>query len=60
MNEKYIKQLYDFIGGKDAGFDYDAFKNDISTNEEYNKEILITLTESKRVLITTPMRLTLD
>ena len=39
MNEKYIKQLYDFIGGKDAGFDYDAFKNDISTNEEYNKEI---------------------
>lgn len=39
MNEEYLQEIYNIMGGKEAGINYDAFKTDVSSNKEYNKQV---------------------
>lgn len=39
MNEEYLENVYNALGLQERGIQFDAFKNKVSTNEQYNQVI---------------------
>ncbi len=39
MNEEYLQRIFEAINGEDKGFDFNAFKRDMSTNSDYNRKV---------------------